>query len=132
MEKDRQTALLLIAHGSRHADANADLADLADELRRSSRYAIVEPSFLELADPTINQAAEQCIQQGAQTVVLVPYFLSAGVHVQRDLNAAKTRLGARFPTVKIYLAGPLGPDPRILDIVLDRVSEITKQASALD
>src|SRR5262249_21853321 len=100
MKKDRQTALLLIAHGSRHADANADLEDLASELRRSSGYGIVEPSFLELAYPTVDQAADECIERGARTLILVPYFLSAGVHVQRDLNETKRKLGMRYPAVR--------------------------------
>src|SRR5262249_27520870 len=99
MERDRQTALLLIAHGSREAEANADLEKLAAQLKRSSPYAIVESSFLELAEPTIDRAADRCITQGANVIVLVPYFLSAGVHVQRDLNGIKRRLGERYAKV---------------------------------
>ena len=122
------TALLLIAHGSRHADANADLDCLAAELRRAGDHDIVEPSFLELAEPTIDQAAEKCVQQGADRVILVPYFLSAGVHVQRDLRAALKRLNGRFSSVKFCLAKPLGPDPRLLDIIRDRVAEVASEA----
>src|SRR5262249_16303823 len=47
-----KTALVLIAHGSRQDEANADLYYVVEELRRRGTYPIVEASFLELAEPT--------------------------------------------------------------------------------
>ena len=64
-----ETALLLIAHGSREPDANADLYHVADGLRRRGR-ALVEAAFLELAEPTIDEAAARCVGRGAGQVVL--------------------------------------------------------------
>jgi sirohydrochlorin ferrochelatase len=117
-----QTALLLIAHGSRQPEANADLHHVADGLRRRG-HAIVEASFLELAEPGIEEGGGRCVAQGAARVVLVPYFLSAGVHVRRDLSAARARLAERFPAVEFRLAEPLGRHPLLLDVVADRVRE---------
>jgi sirohydrochlorin ferrochelatase len=119
-----KTALLLIAHGSRQAEANADLHHVADGLRTRG-HAVVEASFLELAEPGIDEAGRRCVAQGAERVVLVPYFLSAGVHVRRDLAAARARLAERFPAVEFRLAEPLGPHPLLLDVVTDRVREAT-------
>jgi sirohydrochlorin ferrochelatase len=56
-------------------------------------------------------------------VVLLPYFLSAGVHVRLDLTAACRSLAERFAGVKFRLAEPLGRHPLLLDIVLQRVGE---------
>src|SRR5262245_9424687 len=70
-----KTALLLIAHGSRHAEANADLHHVAGALRQRG-WEIVVPSFLELADPAIIDGGRACVAAGAQCVLLVPYFLS--------------------------------------------------------
>jgi sirohydrochlorin ferrochelatase len=117
------TALLLIAHGSSQPEANADLSRLADELRSKGRYAGVEPSFLELAEPDIEAGGAQCVESGVGRVVMVPYFLSAGVHVRRDLAAARDRLAARFPHVEFRLAEPLGPHPLLTDIVVQRVTD---------
>lgn len=116
------TALLLIAHGSRHPEANADLDHVAEGLRGRG-YPIVVASFLELAEPTIHDGGRRCVEQGAQRVVLVPYFLSAGVHVRRDLTEARDRLAAEFPAVSFLLAEPLGRHPLLLDIVTQRVRE---------
>src|SRR5262245_18449629 len=87
-----RTALLLIAHGSRQDEANADLAHVVAAMRRRGRYPIVLASFLELAEPDIDEGGRRCVAQRAQRVLLVPYFLSAGVHVRRDLTAARRRL----------------------------------------
>jgi sirohydrochlorin ferrochelatase len=116
----RTSALLLIAHGSRQPEANADLHHVADELRQRG-YAIVEPSYLELAEPGIPEGGARCVAAGARCVVLVPYFLSAGVHVRRDLAAARAELAGRFPEVDFLLAEPLGRHPLLIDVVLDRV-----------
>jgi sirohydrochlorin ferrochelatase len=120
---DVPTALLLIAHGSRQPEANADLHRLADELRATGRYAAVAASFLELAEPDIEAGGVKCVELGAGRVVLVPYFLSAGVHVRRDLTAARDRLAARFPCVEFRLAEPLGPHPLLTEIVAQRARE---------
>lgn len=119
-----KTALLLIAHGSRHADANNDLVALAAELRDA--YAIVEASFLELAEPTIGQAGRRCVEQSAQRVILVPYFLSAGVHVRRDLMEHLDRLAREFPGVAWKLAEPIGRHPLVREIVLERARAAEK------
>ncbi len=115
-----QTALLLIAHGSRQAQANADLDDIAQGLRQRG-YAVVQPAYLELAEPDIDEGGRRCVEQGAERVVLVPYFLSAGTHVRRDLAAARQRLAARFADVDFRLAEPLGPHALILEVLQDRI-----------
>jgi sirohydrochlorin ferrochelatase len=116
------TALLLIAHGSRQPEANADLDHVAEALRQRG-HPIVVASFLELAEPGIEEGGARCVEARARRVVLVPYFLSAGVHVRRDLTAARDRLAARFPNVEFRLAEPLGRHPLLLDVVEERVRE---------
>jgi sirohydrochlorin ferrochelatase len=121
------TALLLIAHGSRNPEANADLFQVAEEVRRRGAYANVEAAFLELAEPTIAQAGQRCVAQGSHRVVLLPYFLSAGVHVRDDLHRHRDVLAARFPGIDFVLAEPLGPHPALVDIVLERAAAARHQ-----
>lgn len=120
-----KTAILLIAHGSRQAEANDDLHALAAELRREAGDAIVEPAFLELAAPTIDEAGRICVEKGVERVILTPYFLSAGFHVTHDLQRRRDELAGRFPHVEFILAEPLGRHPLLREIVLQRVKEAT-------
>jgi sirohydrochlorin ferrochelatase len=116
----RRIALLLIAHGSRRPEANADLEHVAAALRDRGRYPIVQVSFLELAEPDIEAGGVFCVQAGATDVILLPYFLSPGKHVVEDLTAARDRLAGRFPAVRFVLAEPLGRHPLILDVLEQR------------
>jgi sirohydrochlorin ferrochelatase len=122
------TALLLIAHGSREPEANDDLYHVADVLRQ--RGHVVVESFLEMAQPDIDGAGRRCVENGAERVVLVPYFLSAGVHVRRDLAAARARLAQCYPHVEFRLAEPLGRHPLLPEVVAQRADEACRAGSS--
>ncbi len=115
--------VLLIAHGSRRPEANADLVQLARAVAARLPDAVVEIAYLELAEPTVAQGAGRCIARGAELVRLFPYFLSPGVHVTRDLEELRRDLSREYPGVAFVLSPPVGLDPRIIDIVLDRLRQ---------
>lgn len=115
-------ALLLIAHGSRRPEANADLEFVAADMRRRNAFAFVQCSYLELAEPDIHTGGAKCVEAGAASVVLLPYFLSPGKHVAEDLTAARDRLAAEFPHVTFKLAAPLAGHPLLLEALADRAT----------
>ena len=119
-----RTAILLIAHGSRRAEANAELQTIAEALRSRGRYAIVRISYLELAEPSIAAGGEACVQAGAADVILLPFFLSPGRHVVEDLAVARDALAQKFTSVRFVLAGALGSHPSILDALEHRAREV--------
>ena len=117
-----KTAWLLIAHGSRRAEANADLLRVAEALRRRGQELVVA-SYLELAAPTILEGGEECVRLKADRVLLLPYFLSPGAHVRQDLTQAQSELQARHPQVLFLLAEPLGLHPLMIDVLEQRADE---------
>ncbi|MGL4462488.1 MAG: sirohydrochlorin chelatase [Planctomycetia bacterium] len=119
---DEHLGLVLIAHGSRRAEANQDLHEIAERLRGRG-YRRVVASFLELAEPGIVDGGLQCADAGARRVVLSPYFLSAGRHVATDLEEARAELERLRPDVEFLLAGPLGPHPLLDHLLTVRVRE---------
>ena len=122
-------AMLLIAHGSRRSDANADLEHLAAQIRESNEYRFVQACYLELCAPDIIGGGVRCVEAGSTRVVMLPYFLSAGVHVVDDLTAARDELRRRFPTVTFVLAEPLGRHPLLVELVKIRAAQ-ANQGSA--
>ena len=120
-----KTALLLIAHGSRRSEANAELVSIAESLRARGDWWHVQPCYLELAEPSIAAGGELCVGAGATAVVMLPYFLSPGRHVVEDLAAARDDLAHRFPHVRFTLAAALGSHPLILEALVDRAREVT-------
>jgi sirohydrochlorin ferrochelatase len=117
-------AILLIAHGSREPSANDDLRELATRLASLGTYPIVEACFLELAEPDIGTGGDRCVARGADRVLMIPYFLSAGVHLRRDLAAARVELSEAHPDVDFELAPPLGPHPLLDELVATRIREL--------
>ncbi len=118
------TAVLLIAHGSRQQAANDDLHHLADRFAAVGTYPIVEACFLELAEPDIPAGCARCVARGATRVLMIPYLLSAGVHLQRDLTDARQELSGRYPDVDFRLGAPLGPHELLYELVAIRAREL--------
>lgn len=117
-------ALLLIAHGSRRAESNDEIRRLTADLaaRAHAQYPIVRCAFLELADPSIPEGIEHCIQAGAVEVVVLPYFLSAGRHVVTDIPNAVNGKRNAHPQVNIRIAPYLGASSGIPDLLLEAAS----------
>lgn len=111
------TALLLMAHGSRRPEANADLEHLAEALRQRGGYQPIVCSYLELAEPNIQAGADLCVAQGANRVLMLPYFLSPGVHVTEDLEKARRQLQLKYPRVGFLLCEPIGRHQLMVEII---------------
>lgn len=124
MSDARKKAVLLIAHGSRRDVANQDLVKLAEMLREREQFPIIEIAYLELAEPTIPDGAASCVAAGADEVLMLPYFLSAGVHVQNDLEQYRGEFTTSYPETRFRLCAHLGLHPLMLEIVLDRLKEV--------
>jgi len=111
---------LVVAHGSRREQSNDEVRELTARLRQqsSAEFGQVSCAFLELAEPSIPDGIEQCIAAGAQEVVVLPYFLSAGRHVVKDIPAEVAGKQAEHPDVAINIAPYLGASSSIVDLML--------------
>lgn len=117
-------AVLLIAHGSPVAAANAQLYELVQQVRQRRVDVVVEPAFLEWTSPNIPEGIAACVRQGVTRVVMIPFFLLPGNHVVRDLPAALKAAQERYPNVEFALGQPLGGHPLLREIVWERICEL--------
>ena len=114
-------ALLLIAHGSRRAESNNEVRATADKLRAqcAQQYPIVECCFLELAEPLIPDGIRCCAEQGAKSIIVLPYFLNSGRHVVEDIPGIVNECKADYPGVEIRIASHLGASDKMMDLLID-------------
>jgi sirohydrochlorin ferrochelatase len=77
---------------------------------------------MELAEPTIAQAVAACAARGARLVVVAPYFLSRGRHIQDDIPALVAAAQREHPGVECVVAGPIGVDPLMVRLIENRVA----------
>jgi precorrin-8X/cobalt-precorrin-8 methylmutase len=109
-----ETALVLIGHGSKLSHNRENLMQLAEILRAKSRFKTVEISFMIRDTPTIPEAIEKVVKQGATKIVLVPAFLAAGVHTTQEIpeligmKDKESQLSARG--IQLFYGEPIGAD----------------------
>ena len=116
-------ALVIVAHGSRREASNDEVRLLSEVIagKVGGRFIRVEAAFLELAEPSIPDGIEKCIQAGAEEVIVLPYFLSAGRHVSQDIPAEVEIKRKQYPHSTISIAGYLGADERVADLMASLV-----------
>jgi len=114
-------ALLLVAHGSRRQQSNEEVILLAGKLRQAcdDDYTIVHSGFLELASPSIPEGIENCIQDGATQVTVLPYFLNSGRHVVKDVPEIVAAVTQQYPDVDIVVAPHLGASSLMVDLLIE-------------
>lgn len=80
---------------------------------------------MEIAKPTIADAISKCALAGASTIIIAPYFLSRGRHIQEDIPALVAAAQAQHPDVKCVVAEPIGLDPLMAQLIEMRVINAT-------
>ena len=118
-----KTAILMMAHGSRVADANDAAREVAKMVQEITGMEIVEVAFRELHEPNIQQGIDACVAQGVQRILLMPYFLFMGAHVQHDLPEEIIEARKRYPELIMEMGEHLGAHRKLAEIEAERISE---------
>ena len=118
-----KTAILMMAHGSRVADANDAAREVAKMVQEITGMEIVEVAFRELHEPNIQQGIDACVAQGVQRILLMPYFLFMGAHVQHDLPEEIIEARKRYPDLIMEMGEHLGAHRKLAEIEAERISE---------
>lgn len=114
------TGYVVFAHGSRIEPANVAVRVVAAELGRVGGFEHVEAAFLELGDPDLEGAVSRLAALGLRRIVVLPYFLTLGLHLERDLPRIVERISRRHPHLDVQLAEPLDGHPALVQILLER------------
>ena len=112
--------LLIIAHGSRREQANEEIRALASSIadHSANRYDATRHAFLELTQPTIAEAIDDCVAEGANSIVVLPYFLSMGNHVAKDIPEIIQQKRKQYPEMEIELKDYFGRQSEIHDLIV--------------
>lgn len=111
-------AILLVGHGSRDPEGNAEFLKFAEAVRVASNDKVmVESCFIELAEPLVQEGIAKCVTQGARQIIMLPVILFAASHVKIDLPHELDVARERYPYVKFYYGRPFGVNPLILEIL---------------
>ena len=117
------TAIVVFAHGSSLAAANDRVRIVARGVQERGSYKYVEPAFLEMAKPDLPSVVECLVAEGVKKFLILPYFLTPGVHLRHDLPRIVDELHSIHKDIQIQIAPPLDGHPALGQILDDRAKE---------
>jgi sirohydrochlorin ferrochelatase len=120
-ERPQDIGLVVVDHGSRRQESNEMLERMADMIRESVPYRIVEPAHMELAEPSIATAYARCVAADVELVVISPYFLLPGRHWSQDIPELARQAANEHPGSRYLVTAPLGLHPLMAQVVDARV-----------
>ena len=102
------TALVLVAHGTRAPEGQAQVRAVAAAVRRRRPGLDVRLAYVDVQTPHVTDAL-------TGPTVVVPFLLTAGYHVRVDIAAATANHDA-------VVTPPLGHDPRTTALLAARIA----------
>ena len=144
--KPADTSLFIAGHGTpRNPGSRRAIERQVELIRAMEQFAGVQAVFIE-EEPRI---ADTFRLASARNIVLVPFFISDGLHTQEDIpvllgepeKLVRERLAQgkppwRNPTERhgkrLWYAPPIGSEPHLAEVIIDRVKEIARAEPAAD
>lgn len=116
-------AVLYICHGSRVKEASDQAISFIKRCMERGEFPIQEYSFLELSEPTIEQAFLQCVQKGATVIHVIPVLLLTAAHAKIDIPEILVGLTKEYPEIKIRYGRPIGVHEKMVEIVVEKIKK---------
>ncbi|MBU4515602.1 MAG: CbiX/SirB N-terminal domain-containing protein [Eubacteriales bacterium] len=116
-------AIVLLGHGSRVPGAAREMDGLAGKLRELTGVSLVKVCFLSRLGPHLPETIKACVTEGAEEIMVIPYFLHAGLHILVDIPEELQKLAVEYPQTRIVFGKHLGFDVVMAEILARRVDE---------
>lgn len=116
--------IVVFGHGSSVASANEAVRTIAARAAVEGAWDLYETAFLE-AEPRLDEAVGKLAASGAEEILVLPYFLTLGIHLQRDLPKLVDDLSREYQ-VPIRVAEPLDGHPALSRILVERAAGVPR------
>ena len=112
---DMTPAIILFGNGARNAEYVEPFRRIRAAMLSRQPQARVEIGFLELSQPTLEEAVAALVAQGATQIRIVPVFFAPGRHVLKDLPERAAAAIERHPGLQIDLADAVGTATAVIE-----------------
>jgi len=96
---------------------------VAEGLKSKYGYQMVEVCYMSRLGPHFPEIFEKCVQNGATSITVIPYFLHNGLHLVLDIPEMMQEQASRYPNVELVLGKNLGFDEVLVDLVERRIAD---------
>ena len=118
-----ETCLVVIGRGASDPDANANVSKVARLLQEGMGFGWAEVGYSGVTFPLVEPCLDHVAKLGYKRVILFPYFLFAGVLIDR-IYGFTDEAAAKYPHIDFVKAGYLNDHPKVIETFAERVLEI--------
>lgn len=115
------SAVILFAHGSAMEEANEGVRELARKIQDTGTCRYVRASFLGPGQPELELPITEAAEARFGNIVVIPYFLTLGTHLRRDLPGLVATVKQKKPHLNILVGRSLEDHPEIASLILSRI-----------
>jgi len=112
-------ALILFGHGARDARWREPFDRLATLWKAQHPTVLVKLAFLEMMQPSLEEAVTTLVTSGATEVVVVPIFFGQGGHLRNDFPVLLAACQEKFPGIAFSATPAVGEDDAVLQAIVD-------------
>jgi sirohydrochlorin cobaltochelatase len=112
-------ALILFGHGARDSRWREPFDRLANLWREQHTGTPVELAFLEMMQPSLEEAVAALVGKGATQITIVPVFFGQGGHLRNDFPVLLKACQEKFPNVSLSATLAVGEDLAVLQAIVD-------------
>jgi sirohydrochlorin cobaltochelatase len=112
-------ALILFGHGARDSRWREPFDRLAKLWREQHSSTPVELAFLEMMQPSLEEAVASLVSQGASYITVVPVFFGQGGHLRNDFPVLLAACQEKFPQITLSATPAVGEDLAVLQAIVD-------------
>ena len=112
-------AIILFGHGARDSRWREPFDRLAVLWREQQPKTPVELAFLEMMQPSLEEAVISLSAQGANEITIVPVFFGQGGHLRNDFPVLLEECRGKFPNMTLSATPAVGEDLAVLQAIVD-------------
>jgi sirohydrochlorin cobaltochelatase len=112
-------AIILFGHGARDIRWREPFDRLATLWREQHVGVPVELAFLEMMQPSLEEAIASLSASGAIQITVVPVFFGQGGHLRNDFPVLLESCREKFPQVLLSATPAVGEDLAVLQAIID-------------
>jgi sirohydrochlorin cobaltochelatase len=114
-----QSAVILFGHGSRDPAWSQCMLAVRDRILALAPGIAVECAYLELMQPTLDDAVAAHVRGGASHIRVLPMFFGVGRHVREDLPLMVDTLRRTYPAISLAVDSAIGENAEVVQLLAE-------------
>lgn len=112
-------AIILFGHGARDPRWREPFDRLIGLWQAQNPTVLAELAFLEMMQPSLEEAVSSLASQGASQIIVVPVFFGQGGHLRNDFPLLLKECQQKFPGITLSATPAVGEDLAVLQAIID-------------